>query len=87
MSATKRSGGDLRERGRHLGLAGERPGAALLGEQVERQRGVPAGGEPAGDRADVLGQPAVLVDDEHAAARLGGGGPGGHQRSTRSRRT
>ena len=42
-----------RQRRGDLGLARERAGAALLGEQVERQRGVAAGGEAAGDVADV----------------------------------
>ncbi|GFJ82267.1 hypothetical protein Phou_064470 [Phytohabitans houttuyneae] len=75
---------DLRQCGGHLGLAREGAGAAFLGEKVEGERRVPAGGEAAGDRADVLGQAAVFVDDEHAAARLDGGRPRGQQRTAGS---
>src|SRR3712207_8604001 len=56
-------GRDPRERGCHLGLARECAGASLLREQVERQRGVPAGGEAAGDRAD---RKSTRLNSSHA---------------------
>ena len=39
--------------------------AALLGQQVDGQGGVPVGGEAGWDGADVRGQPTVLVDHHH----------------------
>jgi hypothetical protein len=66
-------GRDRGELGGHLRLAGEGARAALLGEQVERERGPAAGGEAPRDLADVVVQPAVLVDDQHRAGRLARG--------------
>ena len=65
-------GGTAERRG-GLRRVGERRRAALLGEQVDRERRVAAGGEPAGDRADVVGEAAVLVDDQDRAARASAG--------------
>ena len=55
------------ERRVRVALARQARGAALLGEQVDRQRAVAVGGEPRRDRADVRRQPPVLVDDEDSA--------------------
>ena len=62
---------DRRQRGHARRLVRERAGAALLGEQVERERAEAVRREAPGDVADVVGQPAVLVDDQHAALELG----------------
>ena len=60
----------LRERAHGLGVPTECCGPALLRQQVDRERREPVGGEARGDRADVVGQAAVLVDHEHRALRL-----------------
>ena len=67
---------EVDERGRGHG-EGRRP--ALLGQQVDRQRGVAGAGQPAGHAADPVAQPLVLVDHQHTAARIGGGRPGALQ--------
>ena len=72
-------GGDTVQRRHRRGLVGERSSAALLGEQVDRERRVAARGEPAGHRADVVGEAAVLVDHEDAAAWLRRTRPCPHQ--------
>ena len=41
------------------------------GDPVDGERGVAAAREPARDRPDVIGEAAVLVDHEHAAAADG----------------
>jgi hypothetical protein len=40
-------------------------------EQVNAERGVTFGGEPAADVADVVVEPGGLVDDHHARKRPG----------------
>src|SRR5256885_5761216 len=52
------------ERGGRLCRVGELGRAALLGQQVDGERRVAARRDPAGDRADVVGETAGLVDDQ-----------------------
>jgi hypothetical protein len=59
---------DLREDRRDLRLVADLRRAALLGQQVDREGRPAVRGHPAGDVADVVGEAAVLVDDEHGAA-------------------
>ena len=70
MSAISRSTGARAERADRLRVATEGLGAALCGQEVDGERGVPVGGEARRDRADVIGEPAVLVDHEHRTFRL-----------------
>ena len=69
-SAIMRSGGACAERRRGVPVGRHRRRAAFLGQQVDRERGVAVGGQTWRDRADVRGQPAVLVDHEHGTLRL-----------------
>ena len=64
-SAIIRSAGALPESRGRVALRRQARRAALLGEQVDGQRGVAVGGEARRDRADVRRQPAVLVDHQH----------------------
>jgi hypothetical protein len=73
------------ERADGLRVAAERGGAALLGEQVDRERGVAVGREPGRDRADVVGEATVLVDHEHRALGARRRGPGALQLAVRPR--
>ena len=52
------------QRGHRLELVGERPGASLLGEQVDGERRVAARREATRHRSDRVVEPTVLVDDE-----------------------
>ena len=60
-------GGRVAQRRGGVTLARQAGGAALVGQQVDRQRRVPVGGQARRDRADVRGESAVLVDHEHGA--------------------
>jgi hypothetical protein len=71
------------EDGGDPGLVADRGGAALLGEQVDRERRDAGGGKAARDLADVVDQAAVLMDDEDATHRVGRRRPGAHQRAVR----
>ncbi len=62
-------GWSLAEDAADRALIGDGRSAALLGQQVDRERRVAGPGEPLRDRADVVGQAAVLVDDEDARRR------------------
>ena len=76
-SATRSSVLMRAERGRGVGKL---RGAARAGDQVRGERAVAVARQPARHRADVVGQAAVLVDDEHRALRGLGRRPGaGHR--------
>jgi hypothetical protein len=61
----------LAERGGRLRVSADGRGTTLLGEEIDRERRIPVAREPEWDRADVIREPAVLVDDEHGALRIG----------------
>ena len=69
MSATNRDGGTAPSAAMASNSSANDFGAALLREQVDRERRVPARGETSSDRADRVVEPAVLVDHEHATTR------------------
>ena len=71
MSATSRSDEAAGQGRRHVAGVAECRRSALLGQQVDGERRVAVAGEARRHRPDVVGQAAVLVDDQHRADRLG----------------
>ncbi len=71
MSSTSRSVACAAQDAADGALVGDGRRAALLGQEVDGQRREAGSGEPVGDRPDVVGEPSVLMDDEHRATRGG----------------
>ena len=70
--------------GRRRGI-GQRRGPAFFRQQVDAEGRVAIGREPAREVVEVRGEPAVLVDHEHRALRVGGRGVRGLQLASRAR--
>jgi hypothetical protein len=75
-------GHDLTERSRDFAGIDETSRAAFFRKKIEREGRIARGGKPPGDVANVIGETAVFVHDEHGAERIHRRCPGSHQGAT-----